>query len=119
MNAILRLPIKKKWFDMIASGEKREEYREATEYWRKRVLPANEMARREGRNLIIELVNGYRKNAPTIRREVEYVAVVIAGVVSFGGVLASPPERRPEWGWVDDDNTYFVFRLKGQGDGQS
>lgn len=31
------LPIKKKWFDMIASGEKKEEYREMKPYYDKRL----------------------------------------------------------------------------------
>lgn len=30
---ILHLTLKKKWFDMIASGEKKEEYREIKSYW--------------------------------------------------------------------------------------
>ena len=30
---MLTLPIKKKWFDMIKSGEKKEEYREIKQYW--------------------------------------------------------------------------------------
>lgn len=30
---ILYLTLKKKWFDMIVSGEKREEYRGVTDYW--------------------------------------------------------------------------------------
>lgn len=34
----LTLSLKKKWFDMIASGEKTEEYREITPYWQKRLL---------------------------------------------------------------------------------
>ena len=29
---MLTLPIKKKWFDMILSGEKKEEYREIKPY---------------------------------------------------------------------------------------
>lgn len=29
----LILPIKKQWFEMIASGEKKEEYREIKPYW--------------------------------------------------------------------------------------
>ena len=29
----LTLSLKKKWFDMIKSGEKKEEYRECSEYW--------------------------------------------------------------------------------------
>ena len=33
---ILDLPLKKEWYDMIESGEKREEYREIKPYWCKR-----------------------------------------------------------------------------------
>ena len=32
------LPIKKKWFDMILSGEKKEEYREIKPYYRSRLI---------------------------------------------------------------------------------
>lgn len=35
---ILHLTLKKKWFDMIASGEKKEEYREIKPYWASRLL---------------------------------------------------------------------------------
>lgn len=38
MEKILHLNLKKKWFDMIASGEKKEEYREITGYWVQRLL---------------------------------------------------------------------------------
>lgn len=34
---MLTLPIKKKWFDMILSGEKKVEYREVKRYWIKRI----------------------------------------------------------------------------------
>jgi hypothetical protein len=30
---VLHLTLKKKWFDMIASGEKKEEYRAMSDYW--------------------------------------------------------------------------------------
>jgi len=33
----LVLPLKEKWFDLIASGVKTEEYREINEYWTKRL----------------------------------------------------------------------------------
>lgn len=33
---MLILPIKKKWFDMILSGEKKEEYRDIKEYYETR-----------------------------------------------------------------------------------
>lgn len=32
------LPIKRKWFDMILAGEKKEEYREIKSYWASRLL---------------------------------------------------------------------------------
>lgn len=35
---ILDLPLKKKWYNMYESGEKREEYREYKEYWYKRLI---------------------------------------------------------------------------------
>jgi len=35
---VLYLNLKKKWFDMIAKGEKTEEYREIKEYWLKRLF---------------------------------------------------------------------------------
>lgn len=35
---MLTLPIKKKWFDMILSGEKKEEYRDKTEYYETRFM---------------------------------------------------------------------------------
>lgn len=38
---ILDLVLKGKWYDMIASGEKREEYREIKPYWEKRLVDYN------------------------------------------------------------------------------
>lgn len=35
---ILELPLKKEWYNMIESGEKREEYREIKPYWSKRFV---------------------------------------------------------------------------------
>lgn len=41
-NKMLHLTIKKKWFDMIKSGDKTEEYRDIKLYWIKR-LKCSEM----------------------------------------------------------------------------
>lgn len=38
---ILDLPLKKQWYQMIESGEKREEYREIKPYWQKRLIGKN------------------------------------------------------------------------------
>ena len=37
-NKTLHLVLKRKWWDMIASGEKKEEYREICGYWIKRLI---------------------------------------------------------------------------------
>lgn len=37
---ILHLPVMAKWYEMIESGEKPEEYRENKPYWQKRLLSA-------------------------------------------------------------------------------
>ena len=86
----LVLPMKGKWFNMIYSGEKREEYREFKPYWIKRIsnwleanrLPARQLGEHtveehrteltyfynldDERNMIpmpILFVNGYSKDA--------------------------------------------------------
>ena len=64
---ILNLNLYRKWFDEIANGIKTLEYREKTDYWKKRI---------EGREYdIIKFRNGYAKNAPTML--VEYKGYTI------------------------------------------
>ena len=64
------LPIKKKWFDMIKSGEKKEEYREIKPYWFKRLSKNIIIFHYDGHNRhLIEVIlrNGYRKDSPTVK----------------------------------------------------
>lgn len=35
---VLNLVLKKQWFDMISSGEKKEEYRDIKDYWARRLI---------------------------------------------------------------------------------
>ncbi|WP_102050193.1 hypothetical protein [Pygmaiobacter massiliensis] len=59
---MLTLPIKKKWFDMIAAGEKLEEYRSDTPCYAARFGPAmNANGQME-----ICLRNGYRADSPKL-----------------------------------------------------
>ncbi len=75
---MLTLPIKKKWFDMILSGEKKEEYREIKDYWTKRLLKTDIKFNQEAiinsmknghcsftKTVIFK--NGYSKNSPQIK----------------------------------------------------
>jgi hypothetical protein len=57
---LLHLTLKKKWFDMIVSGEKKEEYREIKPYWIKRLRHGH------SKHKAIKFRNGYAKDAPTI-----------------------------------------------------
>ena len=63
------LPIKKKWFDMILSGEKKEEYREIKPYYKSRFHTAG-LIDRYGlptiSNARITFRNGYSANSPVI-----------------------------------------------------
>lgn len=62
---ILHLTLKKKWFDLIKSGEKKFEYREIKPYWTKRLCsksPPNKFD-------YIIFTNGYRKDSPKIKVE--------------------------------------------------
>ena len=88
---ILHIPIKKKWFDMIKSGEKKEEYREITKHWCSRLV--NGMGYRKYD--IVRFRNGYGKNVPQM--DVECL-----GIHGGGG--------KPEWG-AEEGKAYFVIHL--------
>lgn len=70
---MLVLPMKKKWFDMILSGEKKQEFRESKPYWKTRVYNWK-VANRESSAEWLEVdfqdllpilfVNGYGAKAP-------------------------------------------------------
>ena len=60
---MLVLPIKKKWFDMIASGEKTEEYREIKPYYDKRLVKYFDEVHWPR---FVVFRNGYSKKSPHI-----------------------------------------------------
>jgi len=82
---ILHLTLKKQWFDMIANGMKKEEYREMKPYWHKRLL-----------NREYDLIcfrNGYAKDAPR-------VTVEFKGLLSGLGII--------EWGAPEKQAVYIL-----------
>lgn len=95
---MLILPIKKKWFDMIASGEKKEEYREIKPYWDSRfqkVFYNNRI--RISRNLVdkeIIFKNGYRKDSPKM---------ICKCRLKIG-------QGKPEWG-AEEGKEYYVLEI--------
>lgn len=82
---MLVLPIKKKWFDMIVSGEKKEEYREIKPYYNKilgnifigfpfteAIIENYKSIKDYDENQIksnVEIIfrNGYKYNSPSVR----------------------------------------------------
>jgi hypothetical protein len=92
---VLHLTLKKKWFDMIASGEKKEEYREIKPYWASRFNPTGNLLDPCRDFNIVELKNGYSKNAPTIRLYCKEITI---------------DEGREEWG-AEPNKEYYVIKL--------
>lgn len=99
---ILHLTLKKKWFDMIASGEKKEEYREVKRYWIQRLCDEVEYETNYGswegvfkKFTHVEFKNGYGKNAPSI-------------LVECNGITIG--KAKPEWSdnWQGD---VFIIKL--------
>lgn len=79
---MLILPIKKKWYDMIASGEKKEEYREIKPYWTKRIENDYNATKFINKKLLLGFIdmlvfssytttiilqNGYKKDNPKLK----------------------------------------------------
>ena len=109
---MLTLPIKKKWFDMILSGEKKEEYREIKPYYATRF--ANLYKTEGGTNLInsflhfkglrrkekpqpiyIMFRNGYSKDSPSF---------IAKCTLSIG-------TGKEEWG-AEKDKEYFILTVQ-------
>lgn len=96
-NKILHLTLRRKWYDMILSGVKKEEYREIKPYWCKRLIYDNMWQTIEGNPVIyksallhtfkhfdiIRFTNGYSKNAPTFDIECKGISIGVGN---------------PEWG---------------------
>lgn len=94
---MLTLPIKKKWFDMILSGEKKEEYRARNGYYHSRfenIGLLNNVLEPSGQKCWIRLRNGYSKESPTAEVKV--------------GIRLG--EGRPEWG-AEPGMDYWVLEI--------
>ena len=89
---ILHLTLKKKWFDLIASGEKTTEYRENKLYWQKRLFLDNGKSKKFD---IVCFKNGYG-NVPSIDVKIDSItlndtkaACPIHGEILFGELVIS------------------------------
>ena len=100
---MLTLPIKRKWFDMILSKEKSEEYREIKRYYKTRFQTAgllNEKGLPTGNTCDIMFRNGYANTSPS------FVATCTLAI----------KEGNPAWGAVPGIRYYTlkINEMKGR-----
>ena len=91
---MLTLPIKKKWFDMILSGKKTEEYRDIKPYYSTRFRNVWGYPAYWGEEHEVIFRNGYSAESPSI------TAVC---TLSFG-------RGKPEWG-AKLYKRYYILRI--------
>ncbi len=94
---MLILPIKKKWFDMILSGVKKEEYREIKPYYRSRLINEGFLDQYGLPVYYPQWVlfrNGYSKQSPS------FEALCTADIKTV----------RPEWG-AEPGKEYYVLKI--------
>ena len=91
---MLILPIKKKWFDMIVSGEKTEEYREIKPYYDTRFRNCWGYPAYWGEKREVWFRNGYSSDSPLI----------------MAMCTLSQRKGKPEWG-AEPNKTYYVLTI--------
>lgn len=80
--AVLYLTLKRKWYDMIARGEKKEEYRDNTPHWSVRIQNA---IKHSGRRKPIVVAFSLGRTRATMFFEVSLIKSVVGS-------------QHPEWG---------------------
>lgn len=91
----LKLVLKKKWYDMIASGEKKEEYRDLTNYYRTRLESGWEEPYRWREYDGVTFYLGYRANRPSMSFKLDGIRIGTG---------------RREWG-AEPGKEYYVIQL--------
>lgn len=91
---MLILPIKKKWFDMILSGEKREEYREIKPYYTTRF-----------RNVWGYPVYWHEIHTVAFRNGYSHKSPLLVAKVSLG-----MGKGKPKWG-AEEGKSYYILKI--------
>lgn len=92
----LKLVLTYKWYDMIASGEKLEEYRDTTPFYRSRLETGwNEPYLRWRKYDIVTFYRGYAKNRQTMS-------------FKYGGARIGTGQEK--WG-AEPGKEYYVIKL--------
>jgi hypothetical protein len=102
-NKVLKLTLKKIWFDMILSGRKKEEYREIKDYWVNRLTENKSYCQMGDSGYVInerkydwvKFTNGYNKDSPSVTLKCEGIEIS-KGDSSIGAI---------------ENEYYFVIKL--------
>lgn len=92
--AILSLVLKGKWYDMIANGIKKEEYRDNKLFWRTRFSNVIFKSRNEDVPMVVAFSRGYQK------QDMFYIV---------DKTLYADGSDHPEWG--EPETPHFVISL--------
>lgn len=92
--AVLPLVLEGKWYDMIASGEKEEEYRDMKLFWRKRITNVIYKSRNEDEPIVVAFSRGYQKQDMFFE---------------ICGICTRVKSIHPEWG--EPETPHYVISL--------
>lgn len=81
----LFLIMQKVWFDKIESGEKKEEYRNNTEFYQSRLLNKSKTAFKNYRTVILQI--GYNTDAKRMKIEIEKITLKRDFTIHLGQIL--------------------------------
>ena len=90
----LKLVLKKKWYDLIDKGIKREEYREIKDYYTKRLF-LKDTEPKVKKFSYVTFYLGYHKNRPQMTFRIKLICV---------------GKGRPEWG-AEEEKEYYIIVL--------
>ena len=109
--AILSLVLTGKWYDMIEHGGKREEYRDATKYWRIRLN--NWDKRFTAHNTpVVEFRRGYGHNAP--RMAFWCLGLETATGMKPYAYVDLPSDKLHHLEWGEPEKPHFFIELGGR-----
>lgn len=103
--SILPLVLKRRWFEMVERGEKKEEYRDAKPFWKTRLLNWAWFKRGGARKLVVAFSLGYRK--PTMFFLARPFPFVPGQALLH--VYYTRRDGHPEWG--EPREYHFVIKL--------
>lgn len=119
----LCLPLKEKWYEMIESGVKTEEYREIKPYWVKRLLKVIDIHHNHYEDVNNECAQFYMENVDLLKRDfklggfqqkgfthVKFSCGYTKRTMTFEIESISIGRGKPEWGAPPEN--VFIIKIK-------